>query len=497
PVAADPVAANPVAANPVAVSPGAAGLAADPVAANPAAANSPAVSPVAAKPVAADPVAAGLAADPVAANPVAANPAAVSPVAANSVAADPTASPAGPGRAPEREGVPLPAGDREAPGDAPGGAFELVAANLEWVFDAGSPDPDAADAALQRYAAAGGRTAALFRTWVRDPSDGWIRVVLGYVGPRGSIADVEAERTAVVETLQRAGAARCCVEVLAATEAGDVHRWLEERCHPLWPEHKEPREHRPLPPDARFAPGPGPDDPFVAELIAWAAARSGVVGLVTAYADGELVAGVAVEAGVDPASIPGRDGVRIEPFAPSRGLDPVHLRLTRSATRVWTRRAERAASPEQPPARGPARPEAPRVVELGPPPVRDTDEARGDESVGGFTLVGIDRETEIAKGAPEPDERDTLLVEWARAQPTVIALLRAYATVQDETIPVYCVAITETTDPNAARRSLADAVAATGTPKAAAEAFAPAGDIPAFHLDLAVGSTRLWMGTSG
>ena len=44
----------------------------------------------------------------------------------------------------------------------------------------------------------------------------------------------------------------------------------------------------------------------------------------------------------------------------------------------------------------------------------------------------------------------------------------------------------------AARRELAEAVAATGVPTAAAEAFSPAGAISAFHLDLAVASTRLW-----
>ena len=122
----------------------------------------------------------------------------------------------------------------DRPADRPGADFELVAADLQWRFDPGEPEPDAADAAVVAHVRSSGRTTALHRTWVRDPAGGWVRVVLGYVGPRGSISEVEGERTAVVEALQRSGAARCCVEVLAAADAGDAHRWLEERCHPLF-----------------------------------------------------------------------------------------------------------------------------------------------------------------------------------------------------------------------------------------------------------------------
>ncbi|HSK25391.1 MAG TPA: hypothetical protein VK894_00595, partial [Jiangellales bacterium] len=131
-----------------------------------------------------------------------------------------------------------------------------------------------------------------------------------------------------------------------------------------------------------------------------------------------------------------------------------------------------------------------------PVPVRDTDVPRGDLQMAGFTLVGIDRQTEIGKGAPAADERDTAVVAWAQAEPAAIALLRGVASVGEETIPVYCACVTPETDPEAVRRQLAAAVAATGTPRAAAEAFAPAGAISAFHLDLAVASTRLWPVTS-
>ena len=392
--------------------------------------------------------------------------------------------------------------------------FELVAANLQWAFDTGPTVPDPVDAALVEHAAAGGRAAALFRSWVRDPDDGWVRVILAYVGPRGSIAAVEAERAAVVDVLRRSGAARCCVEVLAGSAATDVHRWLEARCLPLWPAAAAPPEPRPevaLTPESALTPGPGADDPdhadLVAALAAWAAGRAGVVGIVTAWtgadADRTLVVGVALDGRADPGPVRTEaaalaPAALVEPFAPSRGLDPTHLRLTRSSTRVWTRRADRPAREPPPTETAGAldRPAPPEVVSLGPPPTRDTADPRADLAIGGFTLVGIDRDVAVAKGSPVPDERDSSVIAWAAAEPTAIALLRGVATVAEEEIPVYCLCVTETADPDAARRDLAAAVAATGTPRAAAEAFAPAGVIPAFHLDLAVSSTRLWQAGS-
>jgi hypothetical protein len=420
-------------------------------------------------------------------------------------------------------------GDR--PGDRLGGNFELVAADLQWRFDAGDPEPDAVDAAVLAHVRSGGRTSGLFRTWVRDPDDGWVRVVLGYVGPRGSIAEVEAERTAVVDALQEAGAARCCVEVLAAADAGDAHRWLEQRCHPLYRPAAQPAAStsgrsgaesaagsddgaggrlsagtdaaaEPAA-DTPLAAGPDAADPRVTPLVGWAADQPAVVALVTAWADpdGEriLLVGVAVDAATDPgrvraAAADRAPGSRVEVFAPARRLSPLQLRLTRSGTRVWQRRSERAAAPEPPRRTGGelSRPDAPKVVSLGPVPVRDTDEPRGDVRLTGFTLVGIDRQTELGKGAPTPDDRDAAVIAWAQAEPAAIALLRAVARVDEEPIPVYCACIAPDADPEAVRRQLAAVVAATGTTRAAAEAFAPAGSISAFHLDLAVGSTRLW-----
>jgi hypothetical protein len=392
------------------------------------------------------------------------------------------------------------AGGADRPGDVPGRDFELVAADLQWHFDPGDPEPDAADAAVVAHARSSGQVTALYRTWVRDPDGGWVRVVLGYVGPRGSIAAVERERTAVVDALQRAGAARCCVEVLAASDAGDAHRWLEQRCRLLYrsgaPAAAEPTADVPL------SAGPADEDPQVAPLVAWAAGQPAVVALVTAWAgeDGDrtLLVGVAVDATAEPdpirtAAQQHAPDARVEVFAPARRLSPLQLRLTRSGTRVWQRRSERPAAPPRPASTGElSRPDAPTVVDLGPVAVRDTDEPRGDVELAGFTLVGIDRQTSIAKGAPTADERDTAVIAWAQAEPAAIALLRAVASVDEDTIPVYCACVTPEADPEAVRRELAAAIAATGTTRAAAEAFAPAAAISAFHLDLAVGSTRLW-----
>jgi hypothetical protein len=381
----------------------------------------------------------------------------------------------------------------EAPHDRPGAPFELLAANLQWPFDTGSDDDDAVDTALLAHAAQSPRTAALFRTWVQDPDGSWVRVVLGYVS-RGSIADVESERTALVDALQGAGAARCCVEVLAATDVSEAHRWLEARCRPLWPVPAPRPAGEELPADATFRPGPSADDPEhahqLATLVEWAAGRPGVVGLVTAYAGDRLVVGVALDGGADPDQIRAEAPARVEPFAPSRGLDPVHLRLTRSSTRIWTRRADRVQpEPAKPTAGAPDRPAPPAVTSHGPPPVRDTADPRGDTTVDGFTLVGIDRDTAVSKGEPRPDAEDAALVEWATTRPGAIALLRC---VTDEQLKVYCLAVEETVDPESARRDLARAAADAGLSRAALEAFTPAGAISAFHLDLAVGSTRLW-----
>ena len=383
-------------------------------------------------------------------------------------------------------------GTDDRPGDAGGAAFELIAANLQWDFDAGSEQDDPVDTALRAHAEQSPRTAALFRAWVHDPAGGWVRVLLGYVN-RGSIADVESERTALVDILQKSGAARCCVEVLAATDVTDAHRWLEARCLPLWPAAPAPADR--LPDDVEFRAGPQADDPehgaMLAGLVDWASGRPGVVGLVTAYTGSDrLVVGVALDGEADPDEVRASAPGPVEPFAPARGLDLMHLRLSRASTRIWTRRAERA-QPE--PARSAAGtlqgPDLPVVVDQGPPPTRATEDARGDVVVDGFALVGIDRDTAVGKGEPQPDGQDAALVEFAKARSGAIALLRG---VTDEGLKVYCLAVEESVDSEAARRELAGAAAAAGLIRAAVEAFAPAGAISAFHLDLAVGTTRLW-----
>ncbi|CAA9215747.1 MAG: hypothetical protein AVDCRST_MAG41-206, partial [uncultured Corynebacteriales bacterium] len=258
----------------------------------------------------------------------------------------------------------------------------------------------------------------------------------------------------------------------------------------------QPVDGPPLAPDAAFRPGPGPNDPVHGQhlrtLIDWAAARPGVVGVVTAWSADGLVVGVALDADTEPEDVRRDAPHPVEPFAPARGLTPVHLRLTRSSTRIWTRGAARPVTPEPVPAGTLRRPTPPAVATLGPPPTRDTADARGDQIVDGFTLVGIDRDTGIAKGPPTPDGTDAALVAWAEARDGVTALLRGTATVGGEELRVYCVAVAETVDPEGVRRELAAAAGAAGLSRAAAEAFQPAGAISAFHLDVAVGSTRLW-----
>jgi hypothetical protein len=230
---------------------------------------------------------------------------------------------------------------------------------------------------------------------------------------------------------------------------------------------------------------------MLAGLVAWASGRAGVVGLVTAYTgEDRLVVGAALDGEADPAEVRASAPAPVEPFAPARGLDPVHLRLSRTSTRIWTRRTERAQPEPARPAGGALpRPDLPVVVEQGPPPTRDTEDARGDVTVDDFTLVGIDRDTAVGRGDPRPDQQDAALVEYAQTRPGAVALLRG---VTEDGLKVYCLAVEETVDPEAARRELAGAANAAGLTRAAVEAFAPAGAISAFHLDLAVGTTRLW-----
>jgi len=214
------------------------------------------------------------------------------------------------------------AGEATTPQDPPGTPFELVTANLRWTFDPGPAEADSVDRALLEHTASSGRISALFRTWVRDPARGWARVVVAYLGPRASIADVEGERSALLGVLRAAGAARCCVEVLGARDAGDVHHWLEERSRALWPSTGRSSDH----PGAReaFVPGPAADDPeqgaAVAALVAWAADQPPVTALVTAWSGDPrtLVVGLCLDAGADP----GPSGRRRPPSPPPRASSP-------------------------------------------------------------------------------------------------------------------------------------------------------------------------------
>jgi hypothetical protein len=289
------------------------------------------------------------------------------------------------------------------------------------------------------------------------------------------------------------------------SDVTDAHRWLEARCHPLWsatptaPLATPPAEAAdPLPADAAFRAGPELEDAehggMLAGLVDWATGRAGVVGLVTAFTgEDRLVVGVALDAEADPDEVRASAPAPVEPFVPARGLDPMHLRLSRSSTRVWTRRAERARPEPARPSAVLQRPDLPPVVDLGPPPTRDTADPREDVAVGGFTLVGIDHDTAVGKGEPHPDTYDAALIEFAKTKAGAVALLRGTT---EEGLKIYCLAVEETVDPEAARRELATAAAAAGLTRAALEAFAPAGAISAFHLDLAVGTTRLWPGRS-
>ena len=101
-----------------------------------------------------------------------------------------------------------------------GAQFEIVAANLEWEFQTGAAEPDAVDAAVLAAAEPDGQVLGLWRCWCHDPRrERWIRVVLG-VAVDAAAAD--PVRRLLVDTLEAAGAARCCVEVVAAADSGSV-----------------------------------------------------------------------------------------------------------------------------------------------------------------------------------------------------------------------------------------------------------------------------------
>jgi hypothetical protein len=486
----------------------------------------------------------------------------------------------------------------DGPRDDPAGGFELVAANLEWSFAAGTIALDGVDAALVRYAGSSDRLAALFRSWVADPAGGWVRVVMAYVGS-GSISGVETERSTIVDLAQRSGAKRCCIEIIGLADVGDVHQWLEDRSVALWraPAHPTPvdaaapaaqtpasaaepapaawsgtegasanptapagpagagqpadavgpRDMAPpaspatpesgsgpagsaaeaapgepppvgpptqegagtrpapaeLPADATFQPGPGEDEPALAALVEWAPEQAGVLGLVTAWTEvagrPTIVVGVVVDGEIDQPAVRAEvlarlDGlpapVLVESFAPSRGLSPSHLRLYRSSTRLWTRKVERAPT------------NRPGVLQLDTTyhavdsaiqTVIDVSESIDDEQFDGFTLVGLDLNASVQRGAEEADDRDDAVVAWIREQPHALAALRATTEAAGEpAFPVYSVLVDADADRAAIRRGVARVIAGTGVPQAGVEVFCPFERIAVFHVQLYGASLNLW-----
>jgi len=433
--------------------------------------------------------------------------------------------------APATVTAPIPAGPAAAeiapstvdvPADDPAATFELVAANLEWEFAGGSGRADPVDELLVRDVAGSPRSVALFRSWVRDPVGGWVRVVMAYVG-FASIADVATERSRVVEALQRAGAKKCCVEIVGRSDVGDVHRWLEERSVPLrlpgepagpaaavsnlaetTPDaHAAPTlPPETLPPDARFTPGPGREGPVSARLVEWAADRPGVIGVVTAWTelDGRrvLVVGVVVEGDADQQAVRAEAGAVVgsdppcvvEPFAPAAGMAPSQLRLYRGSTRLWARRVERPAGAGRLDTGYRARTSGVDTVLDPVTPVTD------DQLATGFTIVGVDLSTSLEQGPAEPDECDRAVADWVRAQPHALSLLGALTRGGRETVSrVYTVLVDDAAADAAAaaiRRGVAEVVASTGADRCAVEVFCPFQRLSVFHVRLYGGSVGLW-----
>jgi hypothetical protein len=402
----------------------------------------------------------------------------------------------------------------DQPRDDPAAPFALVAADLEWEFAEGSTRHDPVDAALVELARTNGLFEAIFRTWTRDPSAGWVRVLVGYAaGPS------DPARAALVATAQSAGARRTCVEVVSQPDVGDVHRWLERQCITLWrTETATPARPKPtrtataakppppalptsdLDPDTTFRKPPAEEEPGerVERLIAWAAERPGVLGLVVAHtgpdAAPELVYGLVVDGDTDHDPVRaearaalGEDTARIESFAPSRGLSPLYLRLYRGSTRLWTQRAER---PTRQPAGG---------IDTGPKidltfdDIIERTEVEDETLEGGFTLVGLTHTEAVTQQAPtEQDDCDRAVVGWAAEHANLLAAVRGAVTAQNEPTRVYLFAADPDTDVPAVRRKAGAIMAAHELTRGGVEIFCPLDPIPRFHLDLFKHGAQLW-----
>ena len=397
----------------------------------------------------------------------------------------------------------------DEPGDDPATQFALIAADLEWDFAAGAAEHDPVDAALVELARDGGVFEAVFRTWTRDPSAGWVRVLVGYAAGAADTA-----RTALVTAAQAAGARRTCVEVVPRADVGDVHRWLERQCVTLWRAEPETRPARrsvetpkpPAPPssdldpDTAFRKAPDEPDDAAERLIAWAAERPGVLGLVLAHTGPqdapEGVYGVVVDGDTEHepvraearAALGGTDGpVRIESFAPSRGLSPLYLRLYRGSTRLWTQRADRPARPSGGPAdTGP-------IIDLTFEETVERIEVEEETLDGGFTLVALAQTESVTEQPPaEPDDCDRALVGWAAEHPNLLAAIRGEVTAQGQPTRVYLLAADPDADVPAVRRAAGAIMAAHGLTRGGVEVFCPLEPIPRFYLDLFKRGAQLW-----
>ncbi|MBI1758483.1 MAG: hypothetical protein HYR62_04565 [Actinobacteria bacterium] len=423
------------------------------------------------------------------------------------------------------------------PGDNLDPPFELVAADLAWPFHQGSQELDEVDRAALEVARGGDRLMALFRTWTRDPVGGWVRVVMGYVGPGASADSV---RPLVVAAVQRAGARRTCVEIVNQPDIGEAHRWLEGQCRSLWHVAEPPIGSGPeeVETDAVTAFGRAELDAEVADprlselaerLVSWASQRAGVLGLVAAWAgpprESPLVIGVVLDgdveeaplrveveeiladrtAGAESGQFPAPDElpeVSAELFAPSRGLSATHLRLYRNSSRVWTRRTERPVRPASAADGIPAY-TGPRV-DLTSPDLGEAVEVK-DEAVGDtLVLVGLNH-SEATEAAPdEPDAADDAVVAWAQDRPELLGVVRAGVRREGDLIPAYLLAVDSDADRTGVRQAAGVALAELAGPAAdggsaplarvAVEVFCPTERIPLFYLELFNRGRVLWRG---
>ena len=402
----------------------------------------------------------------------------------------------------------------DGPRDEPGAPFALVAADLEWEFAQGAAEHDPVDAALLELARDGGQFEAVFRTWTRDPAAGWVRVLVGYAADQADPA-----RAALVATAQAAGAGRTCVEVVTLADVGDVHRWLERQCVILWRAGSQPRQPRPatqaprppVPPTSNLDPDTafrgGPDEPGEAaeRLVAWAATRPGVLGLVVARTGPEdapeLVYGIVVDGDTEhePVRAEARAAlghvegpVRIESFAPSRGLSPLYLRLYRGSTRLWTQRADRPARPVS--AGADPGPKIDMTFEDTIERVQVEDETLD----GGFTLVALAQTEPVTEQPPteqpptERDDCDRAVMAWAEKHPNLLAAVHAAVTAHGQPTRVYLLAADPEADLPVLRRAVGGIMAAHGLTRGGVEVFCPLDPIPRFHLDLFKHGAPLW-----